>query len=215
MASVKQLGAIVPAAALVGVLAVTGCDKKETQVRSYSAPKDTPATAPVAAAMDARPVGPAAAGQAAAQGQNQQLPLTWTLPTGWTQDPQPRPMRVATVNVDANGNKGELIVTRFRTGAFGSIVDNLNRWRQQVGLPPVKDEKEVTPEKATVGGAEAKVYDFTGPAAGGNAAKRNRVVVVETPGGDTWFFRFAGTADLVENQRGNFDALLQSVKFTS
>jgi hypothetical protein len=214
MNSVKQLRAIVPAAALVGLLAAGGCDKKETEVRSYAAPKDAPATAPVAAAMDARPVGPAAAGQAAAHGQDQQLPLTWTLPAGWTQDPQPRPMRVATVNVEANGSKGELIVTRFRTGGFGSMVDNLNRWRQQVGLPPVKDEKEVTPEKATVGGAEAKVYDFTGPAAGGNAAKRNRVVVVETPGGDTWFFRFAGGADLVENQRGNFDSLLQSVKFS-
>jgi hypothetical protein len=212
MASVKQPRAIVPAAALVALLAAGGCDKKETEVRSYSAPKDTPATAPVAGAMDARPVGPAAQGQAAAPAQS--LPLTWTLPAGWTQDPQPRPMRVATVNVEANGNKGELIVTRFRTGGFGSIVDNLNRWRQQVGLPPVKDEKEVTPDKATVGGAEARVYDFTGPAAGGNAAKRNRVVVVETAGGDTWFFRFAGTADLVENQRGNFDSLLQSVKFT-
>jgi hypothetical protein len=212
MTSVKQLRAIVPAAALAGLLTVTGCDKKETQVRSYPAPKDTPATAPVAAPMDARPVGPAAQGQAGAQAQS--LPLTWTLPAGWTQDPQPRPMRVATVNVDANGNKGELIVTRFRTGGFGSVVDNLNRWRQQVGLPPVKDEKEVTPEKATVGGLDAKVYDFTGPAAGGNAARRNRVVVVETPAGDTWFFRFAGTADLVDNQRGNFDSLLQSVKFT-
>jgi hypothetical protein len=205
---VRKLSAIVPAAALLGLLVLVGCDRRESEVRSYSAPKDSvPATAPVAAAaMDARPVGPQAA-----QGQAPALPLTWTLPTGWQQDPQSRPMRVATVNVEANGKKGELIVTRFRTGGFGSMVDNLNRWRQQVGLPPVKDEKEVTPEKATVGGAEAKVYDFTGGE--GAAAKRNRVVVAETPAGDTWFFRFAGPADLVENQRGAFDSLLQSVKF--
>ena len=209
----RKISAILPAAALVGLLVIGGCDRGDSQVRSYSAPKDpAPATAPVAAgAMDARPVGPQAAGQGAAQAQAQALPLTWTLPTGWQQDPQPRPMRVATVAVDANGKKGELIVTRFRTGQFGSMVDNLNRWRQQVGLPPVKDEKEVTPEKATVGGAEAKVYDFTGGE--GTAAKRNRVVVVETPAGDTWFFRFAGPADLVDNQRGAFDSLLQSVKF--
>lgn len=122
-------------------------------------------------------------------------------------------MRVATVHVDSGTMHGELIVTRFRTGGFGSLVDNLNRWRQQVGLDPVADENAVTPQKTTVGGAEAKVYDFTGPAEGGNPAKRNRVVMVETPAGDAWFFRLHGPADLVEAQRGPFDSLLQSVKF--
>ena len=94
-------------------------------------------------------------------------------------------------------------------------MDNINRWRQQVGLAPLADANAVTPEKATVGGAEAKVYDFTGPAAGGNAPKRNRVVAVETPAGDTWFFRLSGPAELVEGQKGAFDSLLQSVKFNS
>ena len=215
----KQLRWFVPAALAV-LVAAAGCDKREEQVRSYSAPKDAaPSTAPVAGTpTDARPVGsqPLVATGTQTPQAPQDLPLTWTLPAGWQQDPQARPMRVATVVVDANGKRGELIVTRFRTGGFGSVVDNLNRWRQQVGLPPVKDEKEVTPEKATVGGSEAKVYDFTGPAgADGNPPKRNRVVMVDTPAGDAWFFRFSGPADLVEAQRGAFDALLQSVKFNS
>lgn len=215
---------VVAVAMASAALAAGGCDHREDEVRSYSAPKDpVPSTAPVslAAAVDARPVGaqpggapPPAPMAAAAQAEGQAMPLEWTLPEGWKQDPQPRAMRVATVIAESNGKRGELIVTRFRTGGFGSLVDNLNRWRQQVGLPPVTDEKEVTAEKTTVGGLEAKVFDFAGPAADGNPAKRNRVVMVDTPAGDAWFFRFIGPADHIEQQRGSFDALLKSVKFT-
>jgi len=193
---------VVLSLAVLSCAMVVGCDDKETAIRSYSAPKDAPpATGPTSAQAPAPVAGPA-------------LPLTWTLPPGWQLDPQPRQMRVATVNVESNGKRGELIVTRFRTGGFGSIVDNLNRWRQQVGLPPVANESEVTPQKTTVGGMEAKVYDFTGPAAAdGSPAKRNRVAMVDTPAGDAWFFRLNGPADLVEGQRDAFDALLKSVKF--
>jgi hypothetical protein len=201
---VKKTG-WVSAAALVAAILAGGCDDRETAVRSYSAPKDTtaPTTGP---SLPANAVAPTAAAA-------EPLPLSWTLPAGWTRDPQPRQMRVATVNVESDGRRGELIVTRFRAGGFGSLVDNLNRWRQQVGLPPVSNESEVTPGKATVAGAEAKVYDFTGAAANGNPAQRNRVVMVETPAGDAWFFRLHGPADLVEGQRAAFDSLLQSVKF--
>ena len=204
-----------PAAVAAAVLAV-GCDHREDQVRSYSAPKDpAPATAPASTLpVDARPVG--AQPEMPAAPSAQQSPLQWTLPSGWQLDPQPRAMRVATVFVESEGERGELIVTRFRAGGFGPLLDNLNRWRQQAGLQPVASENEITPEKASVGGAEAKVYDFTGSAGGeGNPAKRNRVVVVETAAGDAWFFRFFGPADLVDAQRPAFDALLQSVKFPS
>lgn len=215
-------------AAAAQVFVAAGCDKRESAVRSYTTPKEsTPATAPTSGpALSAQAVGPGSAQEVAARGQtgapvdDSTLPLQWTLPAGWQQDPQPRPMRVATVVVDSNGQRGELIVTRFRTGGFGSLVDNLNRWRQQVGLSPVSDAGEVTPEQATIGGAEAKVYDFAGAGgadqnAVGHPPKRNRVVMVETPAGDVWFFRFFGPADLVEAQQGAFESLLQSVKFTS
>ena len=192
-------------AAGLAVAAAAGCDDRETAIRSYSAPKDVapaPATGPVES-QAATPV----------QADAQDLPFKWTLPAGWKQDPQPRAMRVATVNVEADGKRGELIVTRFRAGGFGSLLDNLNRWRQQVGLEPLTDENAVTPEKTKVGGVEAKVYDFTGPAAGGNPARRNRVVMAETSAGDVWFLRLTGPADLVEAQKPAFDQLIQSIEF--
>ena len=197
---------------LVALLLV-GCDGAETEVRRYPAPKETPTSAPSTAPSPfaAAPVVPPAD---AAQ-QQQQQPLEWTTPSGWTHDPQPRPMRVATFTVGTDPNRAELIVTRFRAGTVGSLLDNINRWRQQVGLAPVTDEKAVAPEKATVAGQQAQVYDFAGEAAAGNPARRNRVVVVETPLGEMWFFRFFGPGDVVEQQRGAFESFLQSVKFTT
>jgi hypothetical protein len=204
MRSVRLL--VTPVGLIVCGFVAAGCDDKEAEVRTYSAPKETAAaTAPASSQpIAAVPVMP----QPAAATTDQ--PIRWTLPSGWQQDPQARPMRVATLTVDANGKRGELIVTRFRVGGFGSLVDNLNRWRQQVGLAPVADAGEVKAENATVGGSPAKVYDFSGT---GADAKRNRVAMVETAGGDVWFFRFFGPADLIEAQRGNLDAFLQSVKF--
>jgi hypothetical protein len=201
----KSVG-LTAATTLLAALLSVGCDNRETAVRSYSAPKDATTAPSPGPSLSANAVAPTATA-------TEPLPLSWTLPAGWTQDPQPRQMRVATVDVESNGQRGELIVTRFRAGGFGSLVDNLNRWRQQVGLAPISNESEVTPAKTTVAGAEAKVYDFSGAAANGNPPQRNRVVMVETPAGDAWFFRLHGPADLVENQRAAFDSLLQSVKF--
>jgi hypothetical protein len=192
--------------AALGFACAAGCDDRETSVRSYSAPKDA---APATTASSSQPTAVTAQSSAG-------LPFTWTLPSGWKLDPSSRPMRVATVNVEATSKTGELIVSRFRTGAFGSGVANINRWRQQVGLGPISNESEVTPEKTTVGGVEAKVYDFTGPAGpDGNPPKRTRVAMVDTPSGDAWFFRLNGPSDLVEGQRGAFDSVLQSVKFNA
>jgi hypothetical protein len=195
-------------------LLLAGCDGAETEVRRYPAPKETPTSAPSTAPSVAAAVPPAAAADAQQQ-QQQQQPIQWTTPPGWTHDPQPRPMRVATFTVGNDPNRAELIVTRFRAGTVGSLLDNINRWRQQVGLPPVADEKAATPEKTTVAGQPAQAYDFAGDAAGGNPARRNRVVVVETPAGEMWFFRFFGPSEVVDAQRGQFESFLQSVKFTT
>ena len=37
--------------------------------------------------------------------------------------------------------KAQLIVTRFNQNSTGSFLDNVNRWRNQIGLPPVADTR--------------------------------------------------------------------------
>ena len=42
---------------------------------------------------------------------------------------------------------------------------NINRWRGQVQLPPADNADANPPTKTTVGGLDADLYDFSGPAA--------------------------------------------------
>lgn len=123
-------------------------------------------------------------------------------------------MRAATFNIESDGRTGELRITRLKTGGFGSLLDNINRWRREVGLrEPIADAGAAPVEKISVGGREGQVYDFTGPDAGPDGARpRLRVAMVEN-GPETWFFRLQGPAELIESQKGPFAAFLNSIAF--
>jgi hypothetical protein len=98
----------------------------------------------------------------------------WQLPEGW----QARPasgMRYATIALDTPGDPLEVSVTPLRTppGDFQEYVRaNVDRWRQQLGLPPASPDNlsgageasgEVTPIKLGDGGT-ALVVNLVGEA---------------------------------------------------
>lgn len=60
----------------------------------------------------------------------------WTVPDGWTEDPEPRQMRLATYLAPDPGGPVEVAVTRFG-GRVGGELANINRWRGQLGMPPI------------------------------------------------------------------------------
>lgn len=60
----------------------------------------------------------------------------WALPDGWTEVPEPRQMRVATFIAPDPAGPIEVAVTRFG-GRVGGDLANINRWRGQMGLPPL------------------------------------------------------------------------------
>jgi hypothetical protein len=78
-------------------------------------------------------------------------PLSWTLPQGWREDKEKRPQRYATILVGKEPPL-ELTVTRLgHEGQASSVLANVNRWRNQLGLPDVSQEelaKDVTEIKA-------------------------------------------------------------------
>ena len=49
----------------------------------------------------------------------------------------PSPMRYASFTAEANGAKADISVVTF-PGDGGNDIDNVNRWRQQIGLPPIE-----------------------------------------------------------------------------
>ncbi len=133
----------------------------------------------------------------------------WEAPESWVQQPQ-RPMRFATFFTSQDPGAPEVVVSSF--GAFGTMKDNINRWRNMVGLAPVDDEKEQPVEKITVAGRDGALFDMTGKAQDAQPARRLLIAMV--PAGESvWFFRMLGPADAVQQQRANFDAFLKSVRF--
>lgn len=59
-------------------------------------------------------------------------PITWTVPQGWRPGPEAKP-RYATFFLGSQEHPLELTIFNF-SGAAGSVLGNVNRWRGQIGL---------------------------------------------------------------------------------
>lgn len=94
--------------------------------------------------------------------------LRWALPDGWTEEPG-SPSRVATLRFGQNAPKFELSVTRLDGGG---LVGNLNRWREQLGLPALAEsELAAQLEFVEVGSSRATIVDFSGPRRPGESSR--------------------------------------------
>lgn len=60
----------------------------------------------------------------------------WTAPEGWEPLADVPPMRLATYIIEDPEGPVEVAISRF-PGDVGGVLANINRWRGQVGLPPV------------------------------------------------------------------------------
>jgi hypothetical protein len=86
-------------------------------------------------------------------------PATWSLPAGWKEE-KGTGFRVATLK--APDGKLEVAITRF-DGQAGSVLANVNRWRDELGLEPLR-EAELASALVTedVGGVKVQRVDLTG-----------------------------------------------------
>src|SRR6266853_1053843 len=109
---------------LLAALLAGGC--VQVDVKVYSVPKEP--SAPVARAE--MPAGhPHVAASAPSQ-------LKWKLPDGWKEG-APGEFRVASFRVkNSDGKEADVSVVPL-TGVAGGDLSNVNRWRGQIGLPPV------------------------------------------------------------------------------
>ncbi|HEV2292898.1 MAG TPA: hypothetical protein VGR35_03530 [Tepidisphaeraceae bacterium] len=140
--------------------------------------------------------------------------IDWgALPPGWVEDPTPRPMRAHTLVVESDGKKGEVIVSRLPQNGVGSLLDNINRWRGQVGLEPVKEPTQ-KPRAMNIAGTEGFAFDFEGPAKEGQPARR-QIVALTSQANMFWFVRFIGPKELVDAQQKAFEKLLADAHFAA
>jgi hypothetical protein len=132
--------------------------------------------------------------------------IKWETPEGWTEVP-PSSMRYASFTAtDGNGGKIDISIATF-AGDGGSDADNVNRWRQQIGLPPVDGStvtSQVTPMKT------ADTTFLATDIAGGNA----RTIAAWTRrDGRVWFFKATGPNAAVEKEKPKFAKFIESVRF--
>ena len=88
-------------------------------------------------------------------------PPVWTVPAGWREVGTQSRDRIATFRMKKSETPVELAVTRFG----GSLLDNINRWReQQAGAAPITEaEIETKCRVLTVDGRRVVVVDVSGP----------------------------------------------------
>jgi hypothetical protein len=95
----------------------------------------------------------------------------------------------------------------------GGDTANVNRWRGQVGLPPLEEaEVQRLAEKVELSGQPADLYDVNGTSPGSGDPLRILAVVFHRDE-TAWFFKVTGEAALVEKQKPAFIAFLKSVQF--
>jgi len=134
--------------------------------------------------------------------------LKWRAPQGWSEIP-PSAMRYASfAAAGTNGDKIDISIVTF-PGTGGSDLDNVNRWRGQIQLPPT-DEKTVESqiEPLSIGDTKFSTIDIVGPDTRTMAAWIRREDGV-------WFFKITGAKASVEKEKPKFFDFLRSVQFNS
>lgn len=115
-----------------------------------------------------------------------------TVPEGWTLDPAPRPMRLATYRA-AGHDETEIAVSRFG-GDVGGELANVNRWRGQVGLGPI-DASGLESEIVRFGDAAAPGYRVR---VEGDALHQLAAGVFDPATNQTWFVRVTGAPEVID-----------------
>jgi hypothetical protein len=96
----------------------------------------------------------------------------------------------------------------------GSDLDNVNRWRGQIGLPPLSeaDLAGATQSIETSAGQAARLCDQVGQLPG--ASEKTRVLAaILRRDNSVWFFKMTGDDALVAEQKPAFIGFLKSVTF--
>src|SRR5947208_9750456 len=88
--------------------------------------------------------------------------LTWKLPAGW-EEVAPGEMRVASFRVkDKTGKQADVSIVPL-SGMAGGEIKNVNRWRDQVGQPPVTEsDLAQLAQPVEIAGQPAQLYEQAG-----------------------------------------------------
>jgi hypothetical protein len=181
------------------VVALGACDR-ESEIKVYRVSK-APLEEVASQQQDAMPTNTAAPrmpGGIAPAPENASAAVT--TPPNWEAQPLSQ-MRQASFLV--KGDNGALADISFVSlgSAAGNVLDNVNRWLDQLGQPPITEQKlgDIAQRLHTSLG-DAVVVDLVGLPRDADPAKDGRIIAaMMTTADSTLFFKMRGNADLVCN----------------
>jgi hypothetical protein len=138
--------------------------------------------------------------------------LQYKLPGDWQETP-PGEMRAASFRVAGKDSKQADVSVIPLPGLAGSDLDNVNRWRGQVGQPAVSEaELAKIAQPVEIAGQAASLYEQAG-ANPGSGEKTRIIAAITRRDGVAWFFKMTGDDGLVTQQKPAFIEFLKSVGF--
>lgn len=172
----------------------TGCKKDE--VRVYSIPKESYVTA-LPEAQTAAP--------------STTIQLSWIAPKNWIEKPADT-IRKGSFEITGPAKTNAQVSIISFPGDAGGMLENINRWRTQVGL-------EAIPESELSGYVRTKTSNdqtfYIVKMMGEPKGKTSKIAIfaaIVPYQNETWFFKLMGDASLVQNQVPQFEKFLDTVR---
>jgi len=124
----------------------------------------------------------------------------WQKPSHWHTDPNPSTVLSAAFHIEGADGIARVTVTVL-VGDGGGALPNINRWRHQLGLPPVNnlDDQPTT----RIGGQTGPVASMTDLIS--TDGSRRMLVVMLPQRGRAWFYKMTGPDAVVEKEKQAFE----------
>ncbi|MGH7939547.1 MAG: hypothetical protein ACREFR_00560 [Limisphaerales bacterium] len=132
----------------------------------------------------------------------------WTIPAGWQSLPAGQ-FLVAKFKIASDKGAWANINVSSSAGDGGGLEANVNRWRGQLGLPPVGEIPTITFE---VPGGQAQLVELAGKDSQTGQPSEIVGVVVMLPG-KTWFYKLMGNPSVVAAQKGAFTEFVKGAQY--
>jgi len=140
--------------------------------------------------------------------------LVFDVPSGWTES-SGSSLRIASYEIVKQGfPTADFSITSF-PGDAGGLTANVNRWRQQIGLPRWSDAEVQTKQEVIESGELSfSLFDLMPETDEEKAKVKERIfAAILKRDGRSWFYKLRGDAFLLETQRKKFRQTLTSSRF--
>ena len=135
----------------------------------------------------------------------------WTVPADWQSGQLSQFLIAKYIITGANGAQAAVNVSSL-AGDGGGLLPNVNRWRGQLGLAPATEADLANLPTVDASGGKATMIEFSGT--DGRTGKPAQLIGLVLPlGGQTWFYKLMGDAEIVTQQKDALVKFVQSAKY--